>query len=146
MGPEFNKSLRKVAVPKFKSLGFNFDGKRRFRKQHNQNIEKIIEYQVGTHSMSGKFTINLIVGNSYQRLAMLKPTLFSKFINWLFGNYDPWWKGLFLPKDNWWKISPFQKEMDAIIEKTIKDLESFGISWFEDKLYISTQEHEEREK
>jgi hypothetical protein len=146
MGPEFNKSLRKVAVPKLKSLGFNFDDKRRFVKPYNHKIEQIIEYQIGTRFMSGQFTVNLIIGDSFERLAILKPTLFSKFVNRLFGNYDPWWKGLFLPKDNWWKISPFQKEMDTIIKKTTYDLENFGISWFEDKLCISTQEHDERKK
>ena len=63
---------------------------------------------------------------------MIKPTLLSIIINKVFGQYDPWWKGIFLPKDNWWEISPFQKKMDSIIRKTTKELEAYGISWLED--------------
>jgi len=35
----------------------------------------------------------------------------------------------FFPKDDWWRISPFQKEMDSIINKTVADLNSYGIAW-----------------
>ncbi len=130
MGPEFNKSLREVAKPKPESMGFIFDGKRRFTKAGVNGGEQIIEYQVGTRAMQGRFTVNLISGDRVARLAMIRPTPMSKFVNWLFRDYDPWWKGIFLPKDDWWKISPFQKEMNSIVQKTANDLNSCGIAWF----------------
>lgn len=129
MRPEFNRSLREVAKPQLKSMGFKFDGKRRFTKADKNGRKQIIEYQVGTRTMQGWFAINLISGDRAIRLAMIRPTLISKFVNWLFRDYDPWWKGIFFPKDDWWRISPFQKEMDSIINKTVADLNSYGIAW-----------------
>ena len=131
MGPEFNKSLRKVAKPEIESLGFKFDGKRRFTKVSHNGHEQIIEYQVGTRATQGQFAVNLISGERFERFAMIRPTLMSRLVNWLFGDYDLWWKGIFLPKDDWWQINPFQKEMDSIIKSTVADLEVFGISWFD---------------
>lgn len=131
MGPEFNKSLRRIAKPELESLGFKFNGNRRFTKADNKGNELIIEYQIGTRAMQGRFTVNLISGERFERLAMIRPTLLSKWVYKLFGDYDPWWKGVFLPKDNWWKISPFQKEMDSTIGKTVTDLKSYGITWLE---------------
>jgi hypothetical protein len=55
----------------------------------------------------------------------------SKLVERLFGGYDPWWKGIFLPKDDCWEISPFQKKMDSIIQKTVANIKSYGISWFD---------------
>lgn len=130
MGREFNKSLRKVAKPALEPLGFMFDGKRRFTKADDNGGEQIIEYQVGTRATQGRFAVNLISGERFVRLAMIRPTFMSKFVNWLFGDYDPWWTSFFLPKDDWWKISPFQKEMDSIVIKTVADLKSYGIAWF----------------
>lgn len=130
MSPEFNKSLRKVAKPQLESLGFKFDGRRRFTKADKNGGVQIIEYQVGTRATQGRFAVNLISGERFVRLAMIRPTPMSKFVNRLFGDYDAWWKGIFLPKDDWWKISPFQNEMDSIIDKTVADLKAYGISWF----------------
>ncbi len=133
MRPEFNKSLLKVAKPQLEALGYKFDGKRRFTKIDAQGNEMIIEYQVGTRSMQERFTVNLIIGEKSERLKKIRPTLMSRLANRLFGDYDPWWKEIFLPKDDWWKISPFQKEMDSIVHKTVIDLKSYGISWFNDE-------------
>ena len=130
MGPEFNKSLRRVAKSELESLGFKFDGKRRFTKIGPNGNELIVEYQVGTRFTQGTFTVNLICGERSERLAMIKPTYLSKWVNKLFGDYDPWWKGIFLPKDDWWKISPFQNEMDSIVGETVAELTSYGLAWF----------------
>lgn len=132
MGPEFNKSLRTVAKPdELESLGFEFDGKRRFGRIGENGEQQIIEYQVGSRAVQGRFAVNLISGERYERLAMLRPTFMSRIANRVFGDYDPWWKVLFMPKDDWWKISPFQKEMDSIIVNTVVDLKSYGIFWFD---------------
>ena len=131
MSAEFNKSLRRIAKPALESVGFNFDGKRRFTKIGYDERELVIEYQVGIGTMQGEFTVNLIVGESMERLGMIKSTLLSKAVNKLFGDYDPWWKGVFLPKDKWWKISPFQEEMDSIVGKTVAELKEYGIAWIE---------------
>ena len=133
MGPEFNRSLQKVAKPELETLGFEFDGKRRFTRINNNSEEQVIEYQVGTRALQGRFTVNLISGKRFERLAMIRPTILSRIANRVFGDYNPWWKGLFMPKDDWWIISPFQKEMDSIIENTVSDLKSFGIIWFNDE-------------
>lgn len=119
MGPEFNKSLRKIAQPELESLGFKFDGKRRFTKVDREGNEQIIEYQVGKRMMQGRFAVNLISGERFERLATIKPTIMSRLVNKLFGDFDPWWK-----------ISPLQKEMDSIVGESVADLKSYGISWF----------------
>jgi hypothetical protein len=131
MHPEFNKSLKNIVKPALELEGFKFDGKHRFTKTSPLGNELIIEYQVGVRAAQGTFTVNLIVGENFERLAMIKPTLFSMWVNKLFGTYDPWWKGIFLPKDKWWKISPFQKEMDSIVAKTVAELKSYGIAHLE---------------
>lgn len=131
MGPEFDRSLRCVARPALDAAGFEFDGRRRFVKVDAQGEGLVIEYQVGVRAMQGRFAVNLIVHGRTERLAMHRPTLMSRLVERLFGDYDPWWKGIFLPKDDWWRISPFQKEMDAVVAKTVKDLEAYGIAWLE---------------
>lgn len=133
MRKEFDQSLKSVARPALEKLGYIFNGKRKFVRKIDNGIELVIEYQVGIRFTQGTFAVNLIVGDAFERLSMIKPTFFSKIVNTLFGEYDPWWKGVFLPKDKWWKISPFQKEMDAIIKKTTNELESYGIGWLEDQ-------------
>ncbi len=90
-----------------------------------------IEYQVGVRSANGKFTVNLISDGKLTRLSMIKPTRFAKIVNRVFGEYDPWWKGILLPKDRWWKLSRSQHEMDSILKTTIKELENYGLSWSE---------------
>jgi len=131
MRKEFDKSLNAIARPALEKHGYTFDGKRKFIRKIENRKELVIEYQVGIRAAQGTFTVNLIDGNEFERLSMIKPTLLSKIANRVFGQYDPWWKGIFLPKDKWWKISPFQKEMDSIVEKTVKELEAYGISWLE---------------
>ena len=133
MHPEFYKSLKHVAKPALDSEGFTFDGKRRVTKVSANGAELVIEYQVGVRAAQGTFTVNLIAGDNFVRLAMIKPSLLSKWVKKLFGEYDPWWKGIFLPKDKWWQISPFQKEMDSIVGKTVAELKSYGIAWFESR-------------
>jgi hypothetical protein len=130
--PEFNKSLKRVAKLELEPLGYLYDGKRRFIKTTPEGKQLIIEYQVGVRAMQGRFAVNLLVSEEFERLATLRPSLMSKLVNRLFGDYDPWWKGILLPKDDWWEISPVQKEMDTIIGKTVTDLKSFGINWLEE--------------
>ena len=131
MKNEFDKSLKSVVQPALKKYGYNFNGKRQFIKENKNGKKLIIEYQVGVRAAQGAFTVNLIIGDNSERLNMIKPTLLSKVINSIFGKYDPWWKGMFLPKDKWWKISPFQSEMDSILFKTVKEVEAYGLSWLE---------------
>ncbi len=130
---EFDKSMRHIAKPTLETEGFLFDGKRRFIKTGANGVELIIEYQIGLRGAQGTFTVNLIAGDEFERLSKIRPTLFSKKVNRLFGKYDPWWKAILLPKDRWWKISPFQKEMDDILRKTLADLRSYGIAWLESR-------------
>lgn len=131
MGPEFNKSLRKVTKPKLESLGFKFNGKRQFTKIDENGAERIIKYQVGVRAIQGRFAVNLFSEMRCARLATLRPTIVSRLANSLFGDYDPRWKGVFLPKDDWWRIDLFQAEMDSIVKQTVDNLKSFGISWFD---------------
>ncbi len=132
MRREFDKSLKVVARPALEKLGYIFDGKRKFVRKFDDEIELVIEYQLGLRGMAGEFTVNLIVGDMIERLGMVKPTLLLNFSNKVFGwNEEPWWMSLFLPKDKWWKISSFQKEMDSIMRKTTKALEIYGVPWLE---------------
>lgn len=132
MRKEFDKALKVVARPVLEKYGYTFDGKRKFIKKNKNGSECIIEYQVGIRSSQGIFTVNLIVGEKSERLNCIQSTWFSKLVNKVFGLYDPWWKDIFLPKDKWWEISPFQKEMDSIIRKNTIELEKYGIAWLED--------------
>ena len=131
MKKEFDNSLKNVVQPALEKHGYYFDGKRQFIKEDKNGEKLVIEYQVGVRAAQGTFTINLILGESSERLSMIKPTFLTKIINTIFWKYDPWWKGIFLPKDKWWKISPFQNEMDSIIFKTVQELEAYGLSWLE---------------
>ena len=131
MHKEFDRSLARIAKPILEEYGYNFDGKRRFKKRTTDGEDLVIEYQIGIRSAQGTFTVNLIARGTTERLSMINPTPFSKFVNRIFGNYDPWWKGIFLPKDTWWRISPFQEEMDAIMKKTVIDLKAYGVAWLE---------------
>lgn len=64
-------------------------------------------------------------------MRMVKPTRLSGWVNRLLGHHDPWWKGLFLPKDRWWKMSPLEADMNAVVEETVNELEAYGIAWLE---------------
>jgi hypothetical protein len=56
----FDKSLRKIAVPKLIELGFKFDGSRTLRRVRNgDSIVEIVNFQLGLRSQEGKFTANL---------------------------------------------------------------------------------------
>ena len=131
MKKEFDNSLKSVVQPALEKHGFFFDGKRQFIKEGKNGRKLAIEYQVGVRAAQGTFTVNLILGESSERLNMIKPTLLSKIVNTILGEYEPWWKCIFLPKDKWWRISPFQYEMDSILSKTVKELEDYGLSWLE---------------
>lgn len=131
MKKEFDNSLKNVVQPALEKHGFFFDGKRQFIKEGKNGRKLAIEYQVGVRAAQGTFTVNLILGESSERLNMIKPTLLSKIVNTILGEYEPWWKCIFLPKDKWWRISPFQNEMDSILSKTVKELEDYGLSWLE---------------
>jgi len=131
MRREFDKALKQIAAPALAEHGYLFDGKRRFTKEGPDGEPLIIEYQVGVQGAAGTFTVNLVKGNELVRLHRLNPTWFSTLVRGLFGDYDPWWKDVFLPKERWLRICPFQKEMDSIVMETVKALKVYGMGWLE---------------
>lgn len=80
--------------------------------------------------MEGKFTINLICENTTVRLGVIRQTPFSRMVNRLFGNFNPWWKGLLLPHDKWWKIGITENDMKKSFNKALQCLENHGLMWF----------------
>jgi hypothetical protein len=129
--PEFDKSLRAVARPALEKHGYAFDGRRRFVRQTGSGKDLVIEFQLGVRSAQGRFTVNLIAGDQRARLAMLRPSPAARVVERLLGDRDPWWKGIFLPKDRWWPVSSRQPQMDAAVGETIAAIEAYGLSWLE---------------
>ena len=128
LSSHFDKSLRKIAKPALEKYGFIFDGRRRFNKIQNGKAVGI-EFQLGQRFMAGKFTVNLVMGEKNIRLGIIRETRFSRFVNRLFGNFDPWWKGVFLPKDKWWKLSKSESRMDGSISEAVTCIEKHGLPW-----------------
>lgn len=128
----FDKSLRSVAKPVLEKHGFKFDGRRKFSRTLNGK-EIGIEFQLGQRFMKGKFTVNLTIGEQTYRLGIIRETPFSRFINRMFGNFDPWWKGIFLPKDKWWKLSNSETQMEKTIMEAIVCIEKHGLPWLNRK-------------
>jgi hypothetical protein len=62
---------------------------------------------------------------------MVRPTRLSRALDRILGEHDPWWKGVLLPKDRWWRISAVQAETDAAVGKTVAALDAYGLSWLE---------------
>jgi hypothetical protein len=131
MKKQIERSLNNIAKPHLQKWGFIYYGKNKFIKKGDSDDDQIIEYQFGKKYLNGIFTVNLICGNKLVRLNMIRPTFLSKVMNRLLGEKETWWKGIFLPKDKWWNISSDQNKTDAIIQKTIIDLDSFGIKYLE---------------
>ena len=128
MSAIFDKSLRSVAKPALEIHGFKFDGRRRFNRAQNGK-EVGIEFQLGQRFMEGKFTVNLVIGEKTDRLGTIRETRFSRFVNRLFGSFDPWWKGIFLPKDKWWNLSNSESQMDKSILEAVACIEKHGLPW-----------------
>ena len=130
MRPVFDKSLRKVAKPALEQHGFAFNGSRDFVKQLGGKEVKV-SFQLGQRGMAGKFTVNLIIDGESERLGCVRLTKWSRAIDLLFGKYDPWWKGIFMPKDKWWKLDEFDAYMNQTMRKVLLMLEKQGLPWLE---------------
>lgn len=124
----FDKSLRTVAKPALEKHGFKFDGRRRFNRIQNGK-EISIEFQLGQRFMQGKFTVNIAIGEQATRLGIVRETKFSRFVNRLFGSFEPWWKCIFLPKDKWWKLGKSASRMDKSIVAAVSCIEKHGLPW-----------------
>lgn len=128
--PLFNESLRNLVQPALQRRGFAFDGRRRFsRTEHGQTA--IIEFQIGQRFMDGRFTINLMCDEKFQRLGLVRDTPWSRLIERLFGGFNPWWKALFLPKDKWWRLGTSATSTDKQVLAALHCLETYGLRWLE---------------
>lgn len=127
----FEKSLRSVARPALERHGYAFDGGRRFVRQAESGEDLVVEFQLGVRSAEGRFTVNLIAGDRWARLGMVRPTRLARAVGRLLGDRDPWWKGILLPKDKWWPIRAEQTAMDAVMAETLAAIEAYGLSWVE---------------
>lgn len=115
-------------MPALEKHGFKSDGHRKFSRILNGK-EIGIEFQIGQRFMEGKFTVNLAIGEKTQRLGIVRETQLSRLVNRMFGGYDPWWKGIFLPKDKWRKISKSESQIDKTILETVECIEKHGLPW-----------------
>jgi hypothetical protein len=128
MRSAFDKALRRVAKPALEGHGFKFDGRRTFRRvADGKNVG--IEFQLGTRFMHGRFTVNLLTGEKSARLGIVRETRWSRFVNRMFGTYDPWWKGILLPNDKWWKLRATEARMDATLRQVVAMIEEHGLPW-----------------
>jgi hypothetical protein len=124
----FDKALRRVAKPALEAHGFKFDGRRTFRRDADGKSIGI-EFQLGTRFMAGRFTVNLLNGERFARMGTVRETRWSRFVNRMFGTYNPWWKGILLPKDKWWKLRATEARMDATLRQVVVMIEEHGLPW-----------------
>jgi len=130
MRPTFEKSLKSIVQPALREHNFDFNGKRDFVRE-NGGVIMTVNFQLGQRALAGKFTVNLEVGAETERLGCVRENWWSGFIYKLFGENDPWWKGAFLPKDKWWRISDSEASMDRTMREVLSMLEAHGLPWLE---------------
>lgn len=131
--PVFEKSLSKLVIPALEQHGFVFNGRRDFIKPYGQSEAKI-NFQLGQRGMAGKFTVNLIVDGASERLGCVRKTKWSRTIDLVFGNYNPWWKDVFMPKDKWWKLDEFDSYMNRTMNRVLFILVTDGMAWLEENV------------
>jgi hypothetical protein len=130
MSSVFDKSLRTVVKPALEKHGFKFNGRREFNRTRNgQDVG--IKFQLGQRFMQGEFTVNLAIGEKFARLGTVRETNWARFVNRVFGARDPWWKGIFLPKDKWWKLCDTETRMEETLRQVVEMIEQHGLPWLE---------------
>lgn len=130
----FSQALRTVAKPQLHASGFEFDGRRTFRRPLQQGaIVDAINFQLGQRWLQGQFTVNLSVGTPgseydplarVQRLGLLIPPPMPMLTR--LPVVGTW----FGPKDIWWRFSADPKQTEAALRRAMHALVRFGYAWF----------------
>jgi len=146
--------LKELLAPQLAEHFFSFDGKYTFRSINRaQQTVRIIEFQPGIKSMSGKFTINLGIYSPQHFAGPSASTVeeattgYCQFATrlgcarrigafWLrvFGEPDRWWKQiLYKPRDIWWDYSEEKYKTSKSVNECAALILDIGLEWLEKK-------------
>ncbi|MEX0939657.1 MAG: hypothetical protein WDZ59_17465 [Pirellulales bacterium] len=149
---QFDRQLKAIAAPEMDRHEFVFDGRRTFRRDVRHDPSpyiQIVEFQIGTKSLSGRFTVNLGVYNeSYQPEDQkradgpLQPSpaqCMSDLSDRLGYFCDPprgfWSRLLRLPSqpphDYWWPQHENDRKMQSVLRQVIDCIIHRGIPWLD---------------
>jgi hypothetical protein len=118
MRPAFERSLKQIVQPALVQSGFRPQSGRQFVLDGRGRIE----FQLGVRFMAGKFTVNVIVGDEWNRLGQLRQTAWTRLMDRIFGMKPSLLKGLLMPKDKWWPMSEDQAVMDRTMREVLTRL------------------------
>lgn len=151
--------LKELLAPQLGAHSFSFDGKYTFSSiDKTKETVKILEFQPGIKSASGKFTVNLGVYSARHFAGPSAPILeeattgYCQFATrlgcvrrigafWLrvFGEPDNWWKQiLYKPRDIWWDYSEHKKETITSVRECAALIREVGLGWLEKKDDLET--------
>lgn len=146
---EFDRQLLAEASPFLVSAGFVAGADRIFRRaveHEGTHSIQIIEFQIGSRSMDGQFTVNLAVFNLQhlpahwhkiegepespdcmsdlvQRLGFFRspqPTLLDRLF-----------KRQLTPHDHWWMLSAHRPKMQSAIREVLLLISTSGFDWLQ---------------
>lgn len=162
----FYKRMKVVCEPQLDAHGFEFDKKRTFRKSVDLGectAVQIIEFQIGTKGLTGRFTVNLgVYSSAYTRLdgdpGEEPQSYFCLCDNVQRLGYfrcppRSIWDRLRGRKaeaqDYWWPQHESERNMDATLNEVTRLIETRGLAWLDshssvDSLSRSYQLLEER--
>ena len=142
---EFNSSLRKVAVPVLKELGFAFDRSRTFSRLGPDGAVWEVQFQLGVRSMQGQFTVNLRLHQPNERelsarIGGVHKTRWTRLLAKVFKDEGSLWRTLLGPRDKWWCISAAPDEMQGALAEATAWLRADAIDWFQANTNASKDE------
>ena len=168
---ELEKSISTEVSPVLRQEGFVFDRRMRTFRRQVGSCFQIINFQLGTRSMEGHFTVNLGIYHPVyredpnsecpefpeeshclirERLSLLRDTTLTKIFRHKFKQVDSflkWW--LTTPTDVWWKFSEAPGQTRNSMAAVLTLLQARGLPWLEaacsvEKLRTIHGEHQRR--
>lgn len=153
-----DKAIEKIAAPVLEPDGFRYGAKRTFRKVGATTC-RIINFQVGTRWMAGKFTVNLGVycpefflydgkppplqeacewnclPGFRERLGKLAKSPWTRLWTGFLGpSEDAWWKEiLYGSHDRWWRFSADEEQTNTSVRKALALIKTVGFPWLDDR-------------
>jgi hypothetical protein len=153
-----DRAVRAVARPALEAHGFRLDGTRTLRREDlAKGTCRIVNVQVGTRSMAGRFTVNLGVYSPelflgpgtaprlneaepwhclpgfHERLGRLMVSAWTDRWTRILGpSGDAWWKDiLYGARDRWWGFSEDEGHTFDQVRRAIDHVRGVGLRWLE---------------
>jgi hypothetical protein len=144
---QLDRQIERVIAPVLVERGFDFDGRRTFRRAHGTErgpVVQLVSFQVGVRSLAGRFTVNLGVfvpwleeraapggqPETYDCLSDLTQRLgfFHRpqrgFVSRLLGRHPE-------PRDHWWAQHSDPDRMSGVLADVRDCLLDSGLPWLE---------------